>query len=60
MLERRDEDAEAQVRLRSIDLALTRMAEDLGTGRADMLLELRADIAHLTRAVRALGAPGGR
>lgn len=55
-----EEEAEARVRLRSIDLALGRVAEDLSSGRADMLLELRADIAHLTRAVRALGAPAGR
>lgn len=60
LTERRGEtvegDSEARTRLRSIDLALGRLVEEMSAGRADMMLELRADIAHLTRAVKATGA----
>ncbi|MRX50137.1 biopolymer transporter ExbB [Paracoccus sp. S-4012] len=55
----RDDGTEARMRLRSIDLALARMAEETSSGRADMMVELRADIAQLTRAVRALGGTAG-
>jgi len=48
------DDAEERMRLRSIDGAVTRMAEELGSSRADMMVDLRADLANLTRAVKAL------
>ena len=48
-------DGDARSHLRSIDLALGRVVDEMSSGRADMMLELRADIAHLTRAVKALG-----
>ncbi len=56
-------DAEARMRLRSIDTQLLRILEELAVGRQESLAELRSDIAQLTRAVRRLGtefADGGR
>lgn len=51
-------DAEARMRLRSMDVQLLRILEDMASGRQEMLDDLRADIHQLTRAVEALG--GGR
>jgi hypothetical protein len=48
-------DAEARMRLRSLDVQLLRILEDMASGRQEMLDDLRADIHQLTRAVEALG-----
>lgn len=46
------DDAEARMRLRSIDVQLLRILEELAAGRQEAIADLRADIAALTRAVR--------
>jgi hypothetical protein len=48
-------DAEARMRLRSLDVQLLRILEDMASGRQEMLDDLRSDIHQLTRAVEALG-----
>ncbi|MFT5638855.1 MAG: hypothetical protein ACI861_001678 [Paracoccaceae bacterium] len=45
-------DAESRMRLRSIDVQLLRILEEMSAGRQDTVAELRADIASLTKAVR--------
>ena len=49
-------DAEARMRLRSIDVQLLRILEELSVGRQESLADLRSDLAQLTRAVRQMGA----
>lgn len=48
-------DAESRMRLRSIDVQLLRILEEMGAGRQETMAELRADIAALTRAIDRLG-----
>ena len=48
-------DAESRMRLRSLDVQLLRILEELSAGRQEMLADLRTDIATLTKAVRSLG-----
>ena len=51
-------DAESRMRLRSIDVQLLRILEEMAAGRQESLAELRADLAALTKAVRvASGQP---
>ncbi len=45
-------DAESRMRLRSIDVQLLRLLEELAAGRQESTAELRADIKALVRAVR--------
>jgi hypothetical protein len=45
-------DAESRMRLRSIDVQLLRILEELSVGRQETLSDLRGDIAGLTRALR--------
>jgi hypothetical protein len=47
-------DAEARMRLRSIDVQLLRILEELSAGRQETTADLRADISALTAAVRQL------
>ncbi|PQO22795.1 biopolymer transporter ExbB [Rhodobacteraceae bacterium WD3A24] len=47
-------DAEMRMRLRSIDVQLLRILEELSAGRQESLTDLRSDIANLTRSVRQL------
>ncbi|MEC9431979.1 MAG: biopolymer transporter ExbB [Pseudomonadota bacterium] len=47
----REESDEGRQRLRSIDLQLTRLLEEVSAGRQEATAELRMDIARLTRAV---------
>lgn len=47
-------DAESRMRLRSIDVQLLRILEELSAGRQESLADLRADLAALTHSVRAL------
>ena len=49
-----DDDAEARMRLRSIDVQLLRILEELSAGRQESITDLRADLANLTRSVRQL------
>ncbi len=53
-------DAESRMRLRSIDVQLLRILEEMSAGRQEAQAELRADIAALTKAVRQLGSNNGR
>lgn len=50
-------DAESRMRLRSIDVQLLRLLEEVAGGRQESLADLRSDLAQLTKAVRALGQP---
>lgn len=55
-------DAESRMRLRSIDVQLLKILEEISAGREESLADLRADIAALTAAIRGLrqGNPAGR
>ncbi|SDW58052.1 biopolymer transporter ExbB [Roseicitreum antarcticum] len=48
-------EAETRMRLRSIDVQLLRVLEEVSAGRQESTADLRADIATLTSAVRQLG-----
>jgi hypothetical protein len=48
-------EAETRLRLRSMDVQLLRILEELSAGRQEMLADLRNDLASLTQAVRQLG-----
>ncbi|MBM3614780.1 MAG: biopolymer transporter ExbB [Alphaproteobacteria bacterium] len=48
-------DAESRMRLRSIDVQLLKILEEMAAGRAETTAELRADLTTLTAAVRQLG-----
>lgn len=50
-------DAESRMRLRSIDVQLLKLLEEVAAGRQESMAELRADLGELTRAVKALGRP---
>jgi len=55
-------DAESRMRLRSIDVQLLRILEEMSAGRQETTTDLRSDIAALTKAVRMMtrdGAPAG-
>jgi hypothetical protein len=52
-------DAETRMRLRSIDVQLVRILEELAAGRLEMMTDLRTDIAGLTGAVRQMSRGGG-
>ncbi|WP_368184877.1 biopolymer transporter ExbB [Aestuariibius sp. HNIBRBA575] len=45
-------DAESRMRLRSIDVQMLRILEEMSAGRAEVMADLRTDIAALSRAVR--------
>ena len=47
-------DAESRMRLRSIDVQLLRILEEISAGRQESVADLRSDIAGLTNAVRQL------
>jgi hypothetical protein len=57
-------DAESRMHLRSIDVQLLRILEEMSAGREESITDLRSDIAHLTNAIRQLSrggtAPPGR
>lgn len=56
-------DAESRMRLRSIDVQLLRILEEISAGRQESITDLRGDLAALTAAIRQLsrGAmPAGR
>ena len=49
-------DSESRMRLRSIDVQMLRLLEEMSAGRQESMAELRTEIAALTRAVEQLGA----
>ena len=51
-------DAESRMRLRSIDVQMLRLLEEVSAGREESVAELRSDIAALARALRPGGAGG--
>ncbi|MBD3764349.1 MAG: biopolymer transporter ExbB [Rhodobacterales bacterium] len=53
-------DAESRMRLRSIDVQLLRILEEISVGRQESITDLRADLASLTQAIRALSRGQGR
>ena len=53
-------DPESRMRLRSIDVQLLRLLEEISAGRAESTAALRADLAALTRAVAGRGPAPGR
>jgi hypothetical protein len=48
-------EAETRLRLRSMDVQLLRILEELSAGRQETMADLRSDLAALTQAVRQLG-----
>ncbi len=54
-------DAESRMRLRSIDVQLLRILEEISAGRQESIADLRGDLAALTGAIRQISrAPWGR
>lgn len=57
-------DAESRMRLRSIDVQLLRILEEMSAGRQESITDLRTDLSTLTRAVRQMtkiqASPNGR
>jgi hypothetical protein len=53
-------DPESRMRLRSIDVQLLRILEEMAAGRQETLTDLKSDIAQLTAAIRQLGRGAGR
>jgi len=53
-------DAESRMRLRSIDVQLLRILEEISAGRQESTTDLRTDLAALTKAIRALTPGEGR
>lgn len=56
-------DAESRMRLRSIDVQLLRILEEISAGRQESITDLRGDLAALTAAIRQLSRgslPAGR
>jgi hypothetical protein len=51
-------DAESRMRLRSIDVQLLRILEELSAGRQESVADLRGDISALTQAIRQLSRTG--
>ncbi len=51
-------DAESRMRLRSIDVQLLRILEELSAGRQESVADLRGDISALTLAIRQLSRTG--
>ncbi len=51
-------DAESRMRLRSIDVQMLRILEEISAGRQESMAELRTDLSHLTRALKQLAQPG--
>jgi hypothetical protein len=53
-------DPESRMRLRSIDVQLLRILEEMSAGRQETLTDLKTDIAQLTAAIRQIGRTAGR
>jgi len=53
-------DPESRMRLRSIDVQLLRILEEMSAGRQETLTDLKTDIAALTAAIRQMSRSAGR
>ena len=53
-------DAESRMRLRSIDVQMLRILEEISAGRQESMTELRTDLAALTRTLQHAMGRGGR
>ena len=53
-------DAEARMRLRSIDVQMLRILEEISAGRQESIADLRSDLGALTQAIRQLSRLSGR
>lgn len=53
-------DPESRMRLRSIDVQLLRILEEMSAGRQETLTDLKSDIGQLAAAIRQLGRTAGR
>jgi hypothetical protein len=53
-------DAESRMRLRSIDVQMLRILEEISAGRQESMADLRSDLAALTAAIRQLSRGPGR
>ncbi len=53
-------DAESRMRLRSIDVQLLRILEEISAGRQESMADLRSDLAALTAAIRQLSRGAGQ
>ncbi len=51
-------DPESRMRLRSIDVQLLRILEEMGAGRQEVMADLRTDMAALSRALRQVASMG--
>jgi len=51
-------DAESRMRLRSIDVQMLRILEEISAGRQETMTELRTDLAALTRVISMAGGRG--
>ena len=52
-------DAESRMRLRSMDVQMLRILEEISAGRQESMGEIRADLANLSNAIRTLGRGRG-
>lgn len=52
-------DAESRMRLRSIDVQLLRLLEEMSAGRQEITTDLRSDLSALTKAIRAVTPKSG-
>lgn len=59
-IEREPQDAEARMRLRSIDVQLLRLLEEVSAGRQESIADLRHDLSTLTGAIRQLSRGAGQ
>jgi len=50
-------DAESRMRLRSIDVQMLRILEEISAGRQETMTELRTDLAALTRVFNQMRSP---
>lgn len=55
-----DGDSEQRLRLRSIDVQLLRILEEMSAGRQETVTDIKTDLAGLVAAIRQLGRPGGK
>ncbi len=53
-------DAESRMRLRSIDVQLLRILEEISAGRQESVADLKAELNQVAQALQALAAPLGR
>lgn len=53
-------DSEARMRLRSIDVQLLRILEEMSAGRQETVADLKSDLAAMSAAIRQLGRAGGK